>query len=159
MMLVFAGMLFSTIAFPREVLSGKVVTVIDGNTVEVLANDNETYKIMLHGIDCPELNQEYGDAAKRYLERLLDGREVTMEVVGKNRYGVRQAIIMIEDLDPRFELLKAGLAWTSETNPIPELEAVKEKARDKGKGLWKEDDPTPPWIYRRQQTRLQFKSS
>jgi endonuclease YncB( thermonuclease family) len=61
--------------------------------------------------------------------------------------------------DPRFELLKEGLAWTSERNPIEELEVLKEKARESSLGLWKEETPTPPWIFRRQQTMTQFKSS
>jgi len=56
-------------------------------------------------------------------------------------------------------LLETGLAWTAERDPIQELEAIKEKARAKGKGLWKDQDPTPPWIYRRQQTLTQLKSS
>jgi len=51
------------------------------------------------------------------------------------------------------------LAWTAERDPIQELETIKEKAREKGKGLWKEQDPTPPWIYRRQQSLTQPKSS
>jgi endonuclease YncB( thermonuclease family) len=62
-------------------------------------------------------------------------------------------------VDPRYDLLNAGLAWTAERDPIQEFEAIKEKAREKGKGLWKEQDPIPPWIYRRQQTMTQFKSS
>jgi len=48
---------------------------------------------------------------------------------------------------------------TAERNPIDELESIKEKAKEKGKGLWKEQDPTPPWIYRRQQSMMQPKSS
>jgi len=159
-MFVFAGLLISCFAWSNEVISGKVVTVIDGNTIEVVAEDNSTYKIMLHGIDCPELGQDYGDKAKRFLEKLLLDRAVTVELKGKDRWGTRQGVIIIDgEIDPRHELLQEGLAWTAEINPIPELEGLKEKARQKGKGLWKQDDPTPPWKFRRQQTRLQMKSS
>ncbi len=144
----------------EEVLKGKVINVIDGNTFELMAEDNESYKIVLFGVDSPELGQEYGDKAKKLLEKLLLNKSITTTIQGKDRWGNRLGVTVLEkDLDPRIELLSAGLAWTAEKNPLQELEAVKEKAKQKGKGLWKETDPTPPWIYRRQQTMLQAKTS
>jgi endonuclease YncB( thermonuclease family) len=159
LMLLGLCLLIAASGFGKEVISGKVVSVIDGNTIEVLTADNETYKLMLHGIDCPELEQDYGDAAKKHLEKILSDKQINAEVQGKNRYGVRQVVIVMDDVDLRHELLKKGLAWTSEVNPLPDLESLKEEAREKGKGLWKENDPTPPWVFRRQQTRGQMKSS
>lgn len=141
-------------------LTGKVTTVIDGNTIEVIASDNESYKIMLFGIDCPELGQDFGEKAKLFLQKIILDKTVNIKIQGKDRWGNRLGVVLIEgETDPRFKLLEAGLAWTSERDPIDELESVKEKAREKGKGLWKEQDPTPPWIYRRQQTLLVPKSS
>ena len=158
-MIVFAGLLVSVFAWADELVSGKVVTVIDGNTVEVVAEDNETYKVMLYDIDCPELGQDYGDKAKRFLEKLLLDKSVQVQMKGKDRWGTRLGVIIIDGHDdPRYELLKEGLAWTAEVNPNPEFEELKEKAREKGKGLWKLENPTPPWKFRRQQTLLQPKS-
>jgi endonuclease YncB( thermonuclease family) len=154
MMTVGAG----TFAFEQNELSGKVVSVIDGNTIELMADDNESYKIMLFGIDSPELEQEFGEKAQRFLQKLILDKKVSVTIQGKDRWGNRLGIILIDGkVDPRFDLLEAGLAWTAERNPIEELETVKEKAREKGKGLWKEKDPTPPWIFRREQTMLQPK--
>jgi micrococcal nuclease len=153
------GLLLSSVILRAEVIAGKVVTVIDGNTLEIFTPENETYKILLFGIDCPELGQEYGEKAKRFLEKLILNKEVSVEIQGKDRWGNRLGIILIEGVDPREELLQEGLAWTSERNPIESFEAMKEKSKDKGKGLWKEQNPTPPWIYRRQQTMMQPKSS
>ncbi|HEY5824678.1 MAG TPA: thermonuclease family protein [Cyclobacteriaceae bacterium] len=159
-MIMCLGMLISVSLFANEELAGKVITVIDGNTIEVTTAADETYKIMLHGIDCPELEQEYGDKAKKYLEKLLLNKSVSLKIQGKDRLGNRLGVISVEGIeDPRYELLKEGLAWTSEKNPIADLEEIKEKAREKGKGLWKEENPTAPWIFRRQQTLTQFKSS
>ncbi|SRR5260221_8558406 len=143
-----------------EELAGKVMAVIDGNTFEMITSDNESYKIMLYGIDCPELGQEFGEKAKKFLEKMILEKNVNVKIQDKDRWGNRLGIILIDGkTDPRQELLEAGLAWTSERNPIQEFEEIKEKARDKGKGLWKEQDPTPPWIFRRQQTMAQPKSS
>lgn len=154
-----AGLLLCSVLFANEIISGKVITVIDGNTLEVFTSENETYKILLFGIDSPELGQTFGEQAKLHLEKLILNKSVNIEIQGKDRLGNRFGIIKNEDLDPRKELLQEGLAWTSEKQPLPELEVIKEKAREKGKGLWKEQDPTPPWAYRRQQTMAQFKSS
>jgi len=150
----------SASGFAGNVLNGKVTGVIDGNTFEMLTEDNESYKIMLYGIDCPELGQEFSDKAKKSLEKMILNKKVTVNIQGKDRWGNRLGIALIEGtIDPRYDLLEAGLAWTAERDPIQELETIKEKAREKGKGLWKEQDPTPPWIYRRQRTLTQLKSS
>jgi micrococcal nuclease len=158
-MIFLGGILISGMALAGEVVLGTVVTVIDGNTVEVLGDDQETYKVMLQGIDCPEIGQEFGDKAKEYLQQLLLDKPVTVEMKGKDRWGNRLGVVLINGDDPRSELLKAGLAWTSEVNPDPQFEGLKDQAREKGMGLWKETNPTPPWVYRRLQTRTQFKSS
>ena len=153
-------MLLGANGFAGNVLTGKVTSVVDGNTFEMIADDNESYKIMLYGIDSPELGQEFGDKAKKFLEKMILDKKVNVTVQGKDRWGNRLGIVLIEGtIDPRFDLLEAGLAWTAERDPIQELEAIKEKAREKGKGLWKDQNPIPPWIYRRQQTMTQLKSS
>jgi micrococcal nuclease len=143
----------------KDVLIARVVSVIDGNTLEILGADNETRKVVLAGIDSPELTQEYGEKARKFLEKIALEKSVTVQITGKDRRGTPIAIITIEDKDPRLELLKEGLAWTSEKNPIPDLESVRQKAQDKGKGLWKQDNPTPPWTFRREQSMMEAKSS
>ncbi len=153
------GLLLSSMILKAEVISGKVVAVIDGNTLEVFTPENETYKILLYGIDCPEMGQEFGEKAKMLLEKLVLNKSVNAEIQGKDRWGNRLGIVLIDGKDPREELLEQGLAWTAERNPIESLEAIKEKSKQRGTGLWKEQDPIPPWVYRRQQTMTQVKSS
>jgi len=148
------------LSHPREIMRGKVMDVSDGNTIELLTDENELYKVELAGIDCPELKQPFGLEAKQLLEKSIKGNEVEAFIEGKNRWGVRQAIVMPNTGDdPRLKLLAEGLAWTSEKNPNPEFESIRIDAQDHGKGLWKDQDPTPPWIFRRQQTMLTPKFS
>jgi micrococcal nuclease len=91
---------------------------------------------------------------------MILGKNVTVSFKGKDRLGNSLAEVRINGKkDPRLELLKEGLAWTEEKNPLPDLEAQRSWAQSKNKGLWKRDNPTPPWIYRREQTMLQRKSS
>ncbi|MGC4022363.1 MAG: thermonuclease family protein [Cyclobacteriaceae bacterium] len=152
------AVVFYSFVFAENDLTGKVVSVIDGNTIELMAQDNETYKISLFGIDCPEIGQDYGDHAKDFLQKMILNKKVDVRLQGKDRWGNSLGIILIDGkVDPRLELLEAGLAWTSERNPIVELESMRERAKENGKGLWKDKEPTPPWIYRRQQSMAEPK--
>ncbi|HEV8620717.1 MAG TPA: hypothetical protein VGQ79_06805 [Nitrospiraceae bacterium] len=50
-------------AFGEE-FSGPVVSVLDGDTIEVLHN-SRAERIRLNGIDCPEKGQGFGKRAKQ----------------------------------------------------------------------------------------------
>jgi micrococcal nuclease len=143
-----------------EELTGKVVAVIDGNTLEVKTDENETLKLTLKGVDSPELEQDFGSDARLYLEKIALKKSVKFQLHGKDRWGNRLAVVMVKgDVDLRVELLRAGFAWTTERDPDPALENIRIEAQKKEKGLWKAGEPTPPWIFRRQQSMLQPKSS
>ena len=148
----------SLVSFAGEEIKGTITSVIDGNTIEILTREHETYKILLHGIDSPDPGQNYAEQAKKFLEKLLLNKSVTIAIHGKDRQGNRLGEIHVEGTpDPRQELLKAGLAWTTES--VADFETLKEHAREQGKGLWQDENPTPPWIYRRQQSMAQSKTS
>lgn len=143
-----------------EMQEGKVTTVLDGNTLEIIDQNKEIQRVQLTGIDCPELNQEYGDQAKLFLEKLVLNKKITFQITGKDRLGNRQGIVLINgSRDIRMELLKEGLAWTAERNSDPELEPLRQTAADSRKGLWSQENPIAPWIFRRQQTMLGPKES
>lgn len=157
--LLFGMVLGGALANPTEI-AGKVISVIDGNTIEFQSADNDVFKFVLSGIDAPELSQEFGEEAKRFLEKILAGEEAIITVEGKDRHGNRVGTLKYgKDKDPRQELLERGLAWTTEKNPKPEFEILKEAAKSHEKGLWEQPNPTPPWTFRRQQTMLTAKSS
>jgi micrococcal nuclease len=138
----------------------KVIEVLDGNTLLAKDDKGEEWQVMLAGIDCPELTQQFGAEAKAWLENKTLKKTVTITLQGKDRWGNRLAVVMLKGKDDlRVELLSKGLAWTSERNPLPELEKIRIDAENAKKGIWQEEQPTPPWIYRRQQTLLQEKGS
>ena len=149
----------STAAFALD-LQGKVVAVLDGNTLQIVCQNDQTHVIQLIGIDSPELSQEYGEESKKYLEKIALGKKVTVSIEGKDRRGNPLAVVMINGKrDLRVDLLEEGLAWTSEKNPLPELEKCRTRAENKAMGLWKQDNPTPPWTYRRKQSMMEPKTS
>ena len=153
------GMMVTAFANGREI-KGQVTEIQDGNTLTVKSVENELYTVVLFGIDCPELDQKYGSKAKKCLERLMKNQKVTVQVIGKDRLGNYLGVVTTDkNLDPRIQLLEEGLAWTSEKEPIADLENYRVIAQQKGKGLWKEKEPTPPWVFRKQQSMLQAKHS
>jgi micrococcal nuclease len=154
--------LLVTSAFPKgEVFFATVTSVIDGNVFEITSEDKLVQRLSLAGIDCPEGGQPYFENAKTLLEKLILNKQVRVQIEGKNRWGHYLAIVTVvkTGLDPRLELLEQGLAWTAEKAPAPELEAIRVNAEGKSRGLWKDENPVAPWIYRRQQSMLQAKSS
>jgi micrococcal nuclease len=151
--------LCSSLLLANEILSGKVTSVVDGNTIEVITTSNESYRIVLQGIDCPELGQEFGDAAKLHLENMILLKEIVVEMKGKDRWGNYVAIVFVNDIDLRVDLLTRGLAWVAEKGAVIALKDIESRARTRNIGLWEQESPMPPWVYRRQQSMLVVKGS
>jgi hypothetical protein len=66
--------------------TGPVVSVLDGDTIEVLHNQRPE-RIRLSGIDCPEKAQAHGKRAKQAASELVFGKKVTLQTFGKDKYG------------------------------------------------------------------------
>ena len=129
--------------------TGKVVGVIDGDTIDVLHN-GQSERIRLNGIDCPEKGQAFGKKAKQFTSEMVFGKDVTVQSYRLDRYGRTIADILLADAtNLNRELVKAGLAWRyvkySKDEMLSQLEA---DARDAKRGLWVDTDPMPPWEYR-----------
>lgn len=128
-------------------LSGKVVSVHDGDTITILA-EKEQIKIRLFGIDAPELKQLFGRKSKEFLTSMIAGQDVEIEQQGNDRYGRVIGIVFLGDRDINKEMVADGYAWAfrkfSKKYAPQESEAKFEK-----RGLWR-DNPTPPWEWRKQ---------
>lgn len=142
-----------------EILRGKVTNVIDGNTFQLVTDEGEQFDIILFGVDCPEPGQPFAEEAKELLAKMILKKKIEVSIEGKNRWGMRMGIVLGGKSDPREILLSEGLAWTEERNPAQDLEQLRQKAINNKKGIWVEEAPVPPWIFRRQQSMLQAKSS
>ena len=58
-----------------------VVSVLDGNTIEVLHNTHPE-RVRLSGIDCPEKGQAFGNRAKQAVSVLVFGRDIILQTHG-----------------------------------------------------------------------------
>ena len=74
--------------------SGQVVSVLDGDTIEVL-NGHHADRIRLSGIDCPKNGQAYSKKAKQAASAL--GKEVTLQTHSLDKYGRNLADVWLPD--------------------------------------------------------------
>ncbi len=129
--------------------TGRVVGVSDGDTITVLHN-GKGERIRLHGIDCPEKRQAFGNRAKQFTSTLVFGNTVTVQVMDRDRYGRTVAEVLLPDgRSLNRELVRAGLAWMYRryTND-QSLSDLEEEARVARRGLWADPNPIAPWKWR-----------
>jgi endonuclease YncB( thermonuclease family) len=91
--------------------TGKVVGVLDGDTIEVLV-DKKPIRVRLHGIDCPEKGQPRGNRAKWYASDLAFKKTVTVIIKDIDRYGRTVGEVILPDgKSLNKEIVRAGYAW------------------------------------------------
>ena len=134
-----------------EKLSGKVVGVVNGDTIEVVYNKHQE-RIRLNGIDCPEKGQAFGTQAKQAVSTLVLGKVVSLETHDFDKYGVTIADVSLPDgINVSLELVRNGWCWWDQPyapdNVI--LAELQRRARRAGIGLWADPRPIPPWEWRK----------
>jgi len=131
--------------------TGEVVSVLDGDTIEVLHN-HHAERIRLSGIDCPEKGQAYGQKAKNAVADLAFRKEVTVQTHGKDKYKRTLADLILSDgTSVNQQLVKEGWCWWYRKYAPGDtvLEGLETEAREARKGLWADPQPVPPWEFRK----------
>lgn len=131
---------------------GKVVRVFDGDSVVVRTADADV-EVRLADIDAPEKGQPYADNSRKALIALVQGREVTFEVLDIDTYGrsVSRVRRTSGELDINSDLVRRGHAWVYRRYVRDQsLLALEESARARRAGLWAlpEELRIAPWNYR-----------
>ncbi len=132
-------------------ISGKVISIIDGDTYDVFIQNNRTIRVRMEGIDAPERGMPFYKASKKYLSDLCFGKQVTMTITGEDQYNRVLAFTYLEDgKELSHEMLKAGLAWHfKKYNSDQKLSELEIEARNLRKGLWIYENPMSPWENRK----------
>ena len=139
-------------AAPGQILTGQVVAVHDGDTL-TMQSGSFLYKVRLSDVDAPEMGQVFGKQARQYTEQMVLGSWVRVNVALIDRHGRRVGEVIVEDgwvLNE--ELVNAGFAWYYRVHPVrnDRLQKLEQYAFSKKLGLWVEQDPLPPWEFRRE---------
>lgn len=140
-----------------NVVTGRVVGVADGDTITVLDDTKTQHRIRLVGIDAPESGQPFGQASKQSLSKMVYGKEVSVLWEKQDRYGrILGKVVHPSWGDVNLAQVKAGMAWhykrymADQSAEDRMLYANEEtSARQTRKGLWADNNPTPPWDWRK----------
>jgi endonuclease YncB( thermonuclease family) len=143
-------------ASAAETFYGRVVGVIDGDTIRITRN-LKSVKVRLYGVDCPEIKQAGGKEARALVRRLAFGRVLLIESKGKDRYKrIIGRVYLLSGNTLSRELVKAGKCWwyrkyAPDDQYLKELE--KEAKADK-RGIWADPNPIPPWKWRKKRRNI-----
>jgi len=131
-------------------ISGRVVSVHDGDTLTVLI-DQRQVRVRLTDIDAPELGQPFGTRSRQSLSDLCFGKTAALDVRGQDRYKRTLAHVTCSGTDANAEQVRRGYAWTyvRYARPDSPLLAIENEARAAHRGLWQDSAPVPPWDWRR----------
>lgn len=139
-----------------KTLSGRVVGVVAGDTVDVLDVGRRVHRVRLMGIDSPERRQPYYARAKQLLAELVFERDVEVRWRHFDRSKRPIGQVLVDGRDINLELVTTGYAWwfaafqrqqlPSDRRAYSDAEAAARKARA---GLWAAPNPIAPWDWRR----------
>ncbi|EMV7411133.1 thermonuclease family protein [Enterobacter soli] len=128
---------------------GRVVRVLDGDTIEVLHEQNPV-RVRLLNIDAPEKKQPFGSWSTNQLKALLVGQSVTVSYTEKDRYGrVLGRVMTANGTEANRQQVLKGAAWVYDRyNTDNSLPALQREAQTEKRGLWADNQPVPPWEWR-----------
>lgn len=164
---------FLSLAVVAAELSGRVVSIADGDTVTVLGEQYTQHKVRVAGIDAPEKSQPFGKRSRQNLGALVFGKDVRVEWVKRDRYGRVIGKVWVsppgspclsagcpKTWDAGLAQIRDGYAWwyrhyAGDQTPADrqDYETAETHAKTQRLGLWSDNDPIPPWDFRRARAR------
>lgn len=131
---------------------GVVRFVIDGDTLVLQpdAPQSRPVTLRLRGLDAPEICQRAGVDARDALAQRVQGRRVVAAGEIEDDYRRRLATVVIDGDDVGAWMVAQGHAWNARFRGRPGPYASEENAaRAARRGLFADDDPLPPRVFRR----------
>lgn len=138
-------------------LAGRIIGIADGDTVTLLAPDNQQVRVRLASIDAPEKAQPFGKKSRQMLSALVFGQDVRIVYTDTDRYGRIVGHIYRVEQHINLLMVSSGGAWAYRKYLGPDGDAfldAEATARQNRLGLWalQDDQIMPPWEWR-QRTR------
>lgn len=140
-------------------MTGKVVRVSDGDTVNLLVGSKQE-RIRLASIDAPETahgssqpGQPFGEASRKNLAQYVAGKTLTVVCFEKDRYERHICDIPVDGTTANRLQVEQGMAWANQQAKGKYLRDrtlidLEKAARQKKLGLWSEPGAVAPWTWR-----------
>lgn len=143
-------LLLSTNLLSQEVITGRVINVKDGDSFDLVDDNNKFHQIRLAHVDCPEKKQAFGRKAQLYTFNFTWGKYVTAYVQSTDRYRRKICEIEVDGNNLNQAIIRDGYAWHFKKYSTSELHSNLEiAAKKKKKGLWIEPAAKAPWEFRK----------
>jgi len=151
-------------AAQAEEFTGKVIAVLDGDTIMVTRDGGAPVKVRLAEIDAPEVAhagtggmppnsqpaQAGGMESKQSLAELVLNKQVSVNVQTVDQYGRFVAHLTADGKSVNEEQVRRGMAWEySNYHSNKTYIALQSEAQQARRGLWAQDGPMPPWQWRK----------
>jgi micrococcal nuclease len=139
---------------PKFIISGKVENIIDAGTLLLdLPDHNMKMTLQLYGVEPPEARQPCGMKAFALQKRKLLGKNVTVEIYEKTPSNQMISIVRYNGRSINRDMIAEGWAWAVKTGLDAgidaELAAAEGEARKAHRGVWRQQNPEPPWEFRK----------
>lgn len=142
--------------------TGRVVGVLDGDTIDVLTVEKRVLRVRLSGIDAPERRQPFAAASKRALSDLVFKKQVLVQGDKYDRYGRFVGKVLASGRDVNLAMVEQSFAWHYKVYAVEQPEADRAEysqaeltARTRRIGLWRDSAPMPPWSFRRRPSSVE----
>jgi micrococcal nuclease len=134
-------------------LEGEVVAVENGDTLTVLVGQKQV-RVLLAEIDAPELRQSFGDRAAESLTGLCLKKSASVQPMGQAGSGRIIGRVRCDEVDAGAAQVERGMAWVSsqKRRTASPLHFLQDRAQRSREGLWKEESPVAPWVWRKVQS-------
>ncbi len=140
-----------------EEYKAKVLSISDGDSMIVFYS-NRKEKIILYGVDCPEIKQDFGIQAKQFTNQVCFGKDVSINEHGLDSRGrVIAEVYLADGSSLNEQLVKQGLAWWSDKYAPGDktLRLLHYNAKAQKSGLWSVPNPIAPWTFRNGEKSVQ----
>lgn len=141
----------------------RLLYAADGDSFELADEKDRKLRVRLYGVDAPEGRQKFGKESRANLISMLKGQRVSLKTMYTDNYQRAVAIVYLvrngraDELSINQRQVQAGMAWVYDyycTSSICNTWKLEEAMAQKERlGLWKDGDPTPPWLWRRANPR------
>jgi len=143
----------SVVAVRGASLFGKVIEVNSGDVITI-SNLNRPVRVRLLAVDAPELDQAFGDVARKHLSDLVYDKPVLVEYAGIAGDHSLNGRVLLEGADVGAQMIRDGAAWLdpSTQHRLSETdrevyEQSEQAARGERRGLWQQANPIAPWEF------------
>lgn len=148
-----------------ELIDGRVIKVVDGDSITVQAKGQVVYAIKLQAVDAPDVGQPFFEEARKSLSKLILNKDV--RVVINTTYGENMIIgsLYRNGQDIGLTLIEQGLAWHFKRFAFQQNASARKSYSDAQSsasaariGLWADEKPVAPWEFRGESTILPSKN-